>query len=311
MPTPDASVRKSPSRSPSDTPAAARRAPWWPLVLGACFIVAGLLLWHDAALNEALFRPVNDRGADAPAIWSGLSVAGLGLAAWIYLTAFAQRHPERVARLLWLFVVGGIVINQVKHHFSSPRPLAALGEGHLTVIGEALRTHSMPSGHSATAFAVMTLMLIELGERASAGRPAGSLPSGVARLGWVTLAVAIALSRLAVGAHWPGDALFGAGLGMLFAGLAPRAWPVGAMTRFFGRPAGRRAVALVLVVCALAIAATPSLFAAVGLLGSKLEKQVSSGYPLAEPLQWALALVAAVGAWRWWRAASATDASTP
>ena len=225
-----------------------------------------------------------------------------------------RRHPRASARLLWIVVVGGIVINLIKHHFSSPRPLAALGEGHLTVIGEALRTHSMPSGHSATAFAVMTLMLIELGERASAGRPAGSLPSGVARLGWVTLAVAIALSRLAVGAHWPGDALFGAGLGMLFSGLAPRAWPVGAMTRFFGRPAGRRVVALVLVVCALAIAATPSRFlAAAGLARVEAFERSRSraATSLAEPLQWVLALVAAVGAWRWWRAASATDASTP
>jgi hypothetical protein len=70
------------------------------------------------------------------------------------------------------------------------------------------------------------------------------------------------------------------------------------------RPLGQRLMALGLVACALAIAATPDLLAALGLAHSTLEKRLATGYPLAQSLQWALAALAAVGAVRWWRAAS-------
>ena len=305
MPLPDAAVRNPLSHEPADPAPSARRLARWPMVAGLVFIAAGLLLWRDPALNTTLFLAVNGLGPDAPALWSCLTVAGLGLSGWILLAAFAQRRPERVARLLWMLVVGGaVVINQVKHHFASPRPLAALGDGRLNVIGEALRTHSMPSGHSAMAFAMMTLMFAELREH---GRgPAWRLLA--TRAGWVALAFAVALSRLAVGAHWPGDAFFGAGLGLLFAGFAPRAWPVDAVARFLSTPLGQRLMAAGLVVSALCIAATPAVFATLGLAGSKSEQRLSSGYPLAEPLQWALAAFALVGAVRWWRAAAATRA---
>jgi len=297
MPSPDASVRNPLSRDPSS---AATRPSWWPVLAGALLIAAGLFAWRDPALNEAAFHVVNRLGPDAPALWSALSVAGLALSVWIYLAAFAQARPERVARLLWIVIVGGVVINQVKHRFNSPRPLLALGPDHLQVIGEGLRIGSMPSGHSAMAFAMLTLMLAESREQGRRGASAV-----LARAGWGVLALGIALSRLAVGAHWPCDALFGAGLGMLFAGFAPRAWPAGAMTRFVASPPGQRLVAIGLAVSAACIAATPSVFVAAGVDGTRLARTLSTGYPLAEPLQWVLAVVAVVGAVRWWRAAAA------
>ncbi len=186
--------------------------------------------------------------------------------------------------------------------------MLALGPEHVHVIGEGLRVGSMPSGHSAMAFAVLTLMLAERREHPAAdGRRFASM---AAIAGWALLACGIALSRLAVSAHWPGDALFGSGLGLLFAGLAPHAWPVGAMTRGVASRTGQRLVAFGLLVSALCIAATPAVFAAAGLSGSRIEKTLSTGYPLAEPLQWLLAVLALAGAWRWWRAASAPRAET-
>lgn len=300
MPLPDASVRNPPSRDASSRSTSAFA--WWPLLAGALLIVAGLAVWHDTPLNEAAFHAVNAFGPAAPALWSALSVAGLALSMWILLAAFAQARPERVARLLWVVIVGGIVINQVKHRLPSPRPLLALGPDHLNVIGEGLRIGSMPSGHSAMAFAALTLLLAE--RRAHPAPPERRAASLAAAALWCLLALGIALSRLAVGAHWPGDALFGSGLGLLFAGFASRAWPVAAMTRLVARPLGARIVAIVLLACGLCIAATPALLAAAGLAGSRIDKTLSTGYPLAEPLQWLLAVLALAGAWRWWRAAS-------
>lgn len=275
---------------------------WRLLLLGLAAVCLGIAVRSNATLDEALFHAVNDLGPRAPAFWSGLSVAGLALSAWIYLTAFAEEVPERAAQLLWVVVVGGLTASFIKHHLPSPRPYLALGADHMHVVGVALSAGSMPSGHSAMAFAMLALAASEkrrLDERSAVG---GWFGSG-AGLALVTLlALGIALSRLAVGAHWPADALVGAGLGLVFGSLAPHAWPVGAMTRLLARPLGQRLMAAGLLASAACIAATPALLEATGLVERKWARNLETGYPLAAPLQVVLALVALAGAWRWWRA---------
>jgi membrane-associated phospholipid phosphatase len=272
------------------------------LVAGLVAIAAGLFLRSNASANEPLFRAINALGPLAPALWSGLSVAGLALAAWIYLTAFAQATPERAAQLLWVVVAGGLVASLIKHHVPSPRPFLALGAGHLGVIGVPLSAGSMPSGHSAMAFAMFAVLAGEkrrFDERSAVG---GFLASGPGLAVVALLAVLIALSRLAVGAHWPADAFVGGGLGLVFGSLAPHAWPVGAMTRLLARPLGQRLMAAGMLASAFCIAATPALVDAAGLAGKKWARNLETGYPLAAPLQVLLALVALAGALRWWRA---------
>jgi len=275
---------------------------WGLLLAGLAAMAIGLFLRSHGADNEALFHAVNALGPRAPASWSALSVAGLALAAWIYLTAFAEDVPERAAQLLWVVVVGGLTASFIKHHLPSPRPYLALGADRMSVIGTALSAGSMPSGHSAMAFAMLALIAGEkrrFDERSAVGGRLASSPG----LALVTLlAFGIALSRLAVGAHWPADACVGAGLGLVFGALAPHAWPVGAMTRLLARPLGQRLMAAGLFLSALSIAATPELLDATGLVARKWARNLESGYPLASPLQLALALVALVGAWRWARA---------
>jgi membrane-associated phospholipid phosphatase len=269
---------------------------------GLVAIAAGLFLRSNASANEPLFHAINALGPLAPALWSGLSVAGLALAAWIYLTAFAQATPERAAQLLWVIVAGGLVASLIKHHVPSPRPFLALGAGHLGVIGVPLSAGSMPSGHSAMAFAMFAVLAGEkrrFDERSAVG---GFLASGPGLAVVALLAVLIALSRLAVGAHWPADAFVGGGLGLVFGSLAPHAWPVGAMTRLLARPLGQRLMAAGMLASALCIAATPALVDAAGLAGKKWARNLETGYPLAAPLQVVLALVALAGALRWWRA---------
>ena len=275
----------------------------WPaLAAGLLALAAGLWLRANGAANQALFHPVNDLGPHAPALWSALSVAGLALAAWIYLTAFAHDVPERAAQLLWVIVVGGLTASFIKHHLPSPRPFLALGPGGMHVVGVALSAGSMPSGHSAMAFAMLALLRGEkrrLDERSAVG---GWLATRAGLALATLLALGIALSRLAVGAHWPADACAGAGLGLVFGSLAPHAWPVGAMTRLLGRPLGQRMMAAGLLLSALCIAATPGLLDATGLASAKWARSLETGYPLAAPLQIVLALVALAGVVRWWRA---------
>jgi membrane-associated phospholipid phosphatase len=275
---------------------------WRVLTLGLVAIAVGLGLRSNPAANESLFHAVNAFGPAAPATWSMLSVAGLALSAWIYLTAFAEDVPERAAQLLWGIVLGGLTASWIKHHLPSPRPYLALGAEHLNVIGAPLSAGSMPSGHSAMAFAMLAVLIAErrrFGERSAVG---GFLTSDTGLALVALLAFGIALSRLAVGAHWPADTLVGGGLGFVFGSLAPHAWPVGAMTRLLSRPLGRRLMAAGFVVSAFCIAATPALLDSTGLVEKKWARNLQTGYPLAAPLQVVLALVALAGAWRWWRA---------
>jgi len=291
------------SRTPPPSPSPqAVTWDWRVLLAGAIAIAAGLWLHANSAMNEAVFHAVNRFGADAPALWSALSVAGLALSAFIYLTAFADEVPERVAQLLWGIVLGGLTASWIKHHLPSPRPFLALGAAHLTVVGTPLSAGSMPSGHSAMAFAMLAVLLAERRRFGERGAVDGVLTSNAGIVLVALLALGIALSRLAVGAHWPADALLGGGLGLLFGGLAPHAWPVDAMTRLLSRPLGQRLMAAGLLVCALCIAATPGLLDATGLSARRWARNLLPGYPLAAPLQYVLALVGLGGAVRWWRA---------
>lgn len=274
------------------------------LAAGFAAIAAGLFLRSNPPQNESLFHAVNGLGALAPALWSSLSVAGLALSTWIYLTAFAEHVPERAAQLLWVVVVGGLTASFIKHHLPSPRPYLALGADHMGVIGTPLSAGSMPSGHSAMAFAMLALVAGEKRRFDERGAVGGWLVSTTGLALVTLLAFGITLSRLAVGAHWPSDACAGAGLGLVFGALAPHAWPVGAMSRLLARPAGQRLMAVGLLVSAFCIAATPGLLQATGLVDRNWARNLESGYPLAAPLQIVLALVALAGAWRWWRAST-------
>ena len=295
--------------SPPSPPSPSTQAVTWDwavLAAGVLAMAVGLALHADGALNETLFHAVNRFGPDAPATWSALSVAGLALSAFIYLTAFADEVPERVAQLLWGIVLGGLTASWIKHHLPSPRPFLALGAAHLDVIGTPLSAGSMPSGHSAMAFAMLAVLVAERRRFAERSAVDGVLTSNLGIVLIALLAFGIALSRLAVGAHWPADTLVGGGLGLVFGSLAPHGWPVGAMTRLLARPLGRRLMAAGLLVCAFCIAATPGVLDATGLVDKKWARNLLPGYPLAAPLQIVLAAVALVGAWRWWRASLRT-----
>ena len=298
-----------PADFPPLPPLPSPQAVTWDIrVLGAgvAATAAGLLLHSDVGLNESIFHAVNAFGPAAPAVWSTLSVAGLALAAFIYLTAFAENVPERVAQLLWGIVPGGLTTSWIKHHLPSPRPFLALGADHLNVVGTPLSAGSMPSGHSAMAFAMLAVLIAERRRFGERGAVDGWLTSNIGLALLALLAFGIALSRLAVGAHWPADTLVGGGLGLVFGGLAPHAWPVGAMTRLLSRPLGQRLMAAGLLLCALSIVATPGLLDATGLAEKKWARNLLPGYPLAAPLQYVLALLALAGTVRWWRAGRRT-----
>jgi membrane-associated phospholipid phosphatase len=90
----------------------------------------------------------------------------------------------------------------------SPRPAAVIDNVLFRLVGEKLEVASMPSGHTLTAFAVASSLYFALDAQRRG------------RFVWLwLLAAAVGLSRIAVGAHWPGDVAVGACLGVLAGGL--------------------------------------------------------------------------------------------
>lgn len=271
---PDAPVPPAAAGAAAAASSTARRAA--PVLAGALLCVLGVVLARSP-LNESLFRAINAWGPVAPAVWSAFTVAGLASAAWILVAEARPGETRTAARLLWLVVVGGVAVHLVKHAAGASRPLAVLGESAVHVVGSALRTGSMPSGHSATAVAMASLLVMETGwatRRAVA-----------ASLGWIALGGVICLSRIAVGAHWPSDVLVGAGLGLAFGHLAARAWPVPALARAMATRTGRRVVGASLLL----------------VMAEPFSETSARHYHDARWFAWALLLLALWGAWQRWR----------
>jgi undecaprenyl-diphosphatase len=260
-------------------------------VWAAALLLAGAVL-RLGGLDQPVFLALNTaQHALAPdLLWSLLSEIGLGSSAAVVVLALWRGRDAislaTLAALLWCYPVGALLTHVPKRLFDLPRPPAVLTEASYHLIGARLTQHSFPSGHSITAFTVATLLVLVW---VNARRWPNPLAAWAMRLALFGLAAAVALSRVAVAAHWPSDICAGAGLGVLAAVsscLLARRWR---LAEWLGTAAGQALLAALLVLLVLLI--VKPLLAGRG------------DYPLAQPLDILLAAVAAQAAL--WRAAQA------
>ena len=229
-------------------------------IAAALLVVAGTLshLAGDASATYVALRTA--MGSLPDWLWSDLTFFGFGLTAAILVCLVPDRSMRFLAVSLWSFALGTLAIQVVKRTLVTPRPLTSLPD--LPPIGAHLFWGSMPSGHAATALGLaMTLVLL-------CSRSWRSVVPLIA------LGSVIALSRVAVGAHWIGDVLVGAGIGISAAACGVVIERRVDLARRLATPYGQAAIALVQVVTGALMVWRPL------------------GYPLAEPLQW---VVGAVG----------------
>jgi membrane-associated phospholipid phosphatase len=174
---------------------------WWlPLVL---FVLSAPLWLHW--YEPTTFVWINTVCAPVAAlVWTGLSLLGNG---WGVLGVTA---PLLVLapRLMWAWLCAApfaiVFARTGKFFLVSPRPAAVVDNAQMRIVGETLHNVSMPSGHTLTAFAVVSALYF-------------AIPSTQrVRYAWLwLLAAGTGLSRIAVGAHWLGDVAVGASLGLL------------------------------------------------------------------------------------------------
>lgn len=178
----------------------------WGLPLFALCVAVLLALTQT---NAPLFLAVNAAVRVLPDdFWAGITALGDTLPACAILLPLVARRPDAAAAALITVLLAASASHLLKYGLALPRPAALLDPGLFHVVGPRLAGRALPSGHSTAAFAVAAL----LGGHTLAWR--SWLPA-------IALAALIALSRLAVGAHWPTDVLVGAAIGWLsgFAGL--------------------------------------------------------------------------------------------
>ena len=136
----------------------------------------------------------------------GTTQAGLSLALVLFGLLKDKVNLRRAGYAgLVAFAASGVAVQIGKFIWHRPRPLLALFDVHLVDVPRF--THSFPSGHAMTAFAVAIAISIFL-----------------PKLRYILLFVAFAtaLSRIYLGVHYPLDVTFGAFVGILIGILSAR-----------------------------------------------------------------------------------------
>ncbi|WP_407275002.1 phosphatase PAP2 family protein [Halothiobacillus sp. DCM-1] len=178
--------------------------------------LALILLTVMPSWKLAVFHYFNELSVISPVFWSGMtSLADTYLALGLLVPVLLWR-PRLAALLLLAALIATLITHTIKPILDVPRPPAVLPMDSFHLIGHRLDHGSFPSGHSVTAFTLAALLIV--GWRLS--------------LGWsallLFLASVMAVSRLAVGVHWPTDILAGSVIGIVSVVLARRwldHWP--------------------------------------------------------------------------------------
>lgn len=173
----------------------------------------GFLESLDRLDREAFLAVAGQGDAAADAVFTVVSSGWVALAFWATLWFIRGRQPEQTRRdWLWLlvamlaaFAAADWVASFIKDALARPRPCWDL-EGQFRAVAACKGRYGLVSGHAATTAAVATVFL-------------RSKPALVLALPAVVWVLAVALSRVYLGVHYPGDVFGGAVVGVVVAKL--------------------------------------------------------------------------------------------
>ncbi len=193
---------------------------WWTLpaflILGVIFLVViiqgGNYIDTYIGVQKDLFFYLNSHLSSFPNIELNLTQLGDVLIIFPFFMALILYAPKLWEALISSSLISLGVSFGLKKLFSVPRPARFFDEESFTILGRTLDgNNSLPSGHSMTAFIVITLLLF-------AFMP---LKNRIIQTFWTILILCvgflIASSRVGVGAHYPLDVISGASIGYILA----------------------------------------------------------------------------------------------
>lgn len=168
--------------------------------IALAFLLAMVLL---SGWDHSLFIASNKLAQVLPdSFWQILTTLAAPLVAPLLVFTLFHKQPLFLRTLL-IGVGLAIVCNYgLKYGFAYPRPASVLAAGDFFHTVPIINSPSFPSGHTITIFSLMSLISHWINNT---------------RLTILLFVVAfvISLSRIAVGAHWPSDVLFGALVGWI------------------------------------------------------------------------------------------------
>ena len=157
-----------------------------------------------------LFITLNKSLSVTPEFWLNITALGDAAVLLSILSLFILKNIRIWAAIFGSIPLGLILTHGGKALFHMPRPAAIIDTQQFEIVGKVLTGYtSLPSGHTTTIFAIMTAILCILILYRKTQHPfLWSI--------FITLfASLVAISRIAVGAHWPVDVLTGAVLGII------------------------------------------------------------------------------------------------
>lgn len=172
------------------------------------------LLALDPEVNRQYFLSINSLANVYlnPILIVHVTDLGNGTVASAIILLAIARQPQYGLRVLILVVLLGLVSNFAKQYYDSPRPYLVLDLNLFKIHDFTVTTDSLPSGHTATIFSLAGLIWLSYCRT---------------WLKYLALLIAcvVALSRIAVGVHWPIDLAMGALIGWLLAFVAVKLTP--------------------------------------------------------------------------------------
>lgn len=188
------------------------------LLSGSVFVTASFFMHEEISFRASdyyeiqidLFIWLNQLLSDWPWFWNNVTEIGNAFVFIPLVSYLLIRRPEAWAALFGAVPLSSIFSIAGKHLTAIPRPAAVLPHDQFNIVGKVLMSHnSFPSGHSITAFAILTVVVLSH----------SSITYGTSKrllfMGGFFFAMLIAGSRIAVGAHWPLDVVAGAILGII------------------------------------------------------------------------------------------------
>jgi len=167
-----------------------------------------LLLWMVAALLSTpteLFLQINQKAHALPdGLWVFFDLLGNGWYDFALATPLLLLAPRNLVSSVCAGAIAGLSGRALKLAFELPRPASVLDPASFHILGNPLTSLAMPSGHTLTAFALITAFYFST--PAEKRKPLLCL---------FLFPLTAGIARIAVGAHWPADVMAGAALGIL------------------------------------------------------------------------------------------------
>jgi membrane-associated phospholipid phosphatase len=162
-------------------------------------------------IQKDFFFYLNSKLSQNPSLQFNLTQLGDALILFSLLTIFIVYAPKLWGAILTSSIITLITSFLLKKLFAVPRPAAMFDHDSFVIIGKTLSGHtSLPSGHSITAFTIISLLLF-------AFMPKRFTSKIIWSVFMIALGFVIAFSRVGVGAHFPLDVVIGCTIGYMSA----------------------------------------------------------------------------------------------